>query len=534
MMHEGKNIHLEAASPWRPLRSLLFRNLLIADFASDVGAFMQAMGAAWLMTSLSSSTLEIALIQTASALPFFLLALPAGSIGDIVDRRKLILGTEFWMLAMACLLVVATFTHFITPWVLLLLTFALSIGDALESPAWRAIFPELVSKEDLSPALALNGIEFNLARAVGPALGGLVIAIAGVGTVFLLNVLSFLGVIVVIARWKRPVPKATLPAETFKGATSAAFRYVRYSPGIQRLLLRSACVIVFASAFWALLPAVARIVSHGSLGYGLLLGFFGTGAVLGAVLLQRLRKTYSIEAVVAVATTVFAGVLAGVAFLHNLWILSLFSFFGGAAWTIFMSVFNTLIQRLAPDWVRARVLAVYLFVFQGSMAIGSVLWGALAERAGLEKALLVSAVGIAACLLLRLPFSLPEPSTTLDVWNHWPKPTMFVEPEPDDGPVLVTVEYKIDPVKAQEFLEAIYKYQRIRRRDGATRWGVYYDSESPGIYVEIFLVDSWAEHQRQHDRFTIADRTVEDQVFGFARETVRVRHFIYARTLRQK
>ena len=534
MMPDGKNIHLDAASPWRPLRIPLFRNLLIADFASDVGAFMQAVGAAWLMTSLSSSTLQIALIQTASALPFFLLALPAGSIGDIVDRRKLILGTEFWMLAIACLLVVATFAHIITPWVLLLLTFALSIGDALESPAWRAIFPELVPKEDLSPALALNGIEFNLARAVGPALGGLIIAIAGVGSVFLLNVLGFLGVIVVIARWKRPVPKATLPAETFTGATSAAFRYVRYSPGIQKLLLRAACVIFFASAFWALLPAVARIVSHSSLGYGLLLGFFGTGAVLGAVLLQRLRKVYSVEAVVAVATAVFACVLAGAALLHSLWILSLFSFFGGAAWTIFMSVFNTLIQRLAPDWVRARVLAVYLFVFQGSMAIGSVLWGASAERAGLEKALLASAVGIAACLLLRLDFSLPEPTATLDVWNHWPKPSMFVEPEPDDGPVLVTVEYKIDPAEATQFLEAIHKYQRIRRRDGATRWGVYYDSESPGIYVETFLVDSWAEHQRQHDRFTIADRTVEEQVFRFVREPLRIRHFIYAKTSRRK
>jgi MFS family permease len=534
MMTAGANRHPDSASPWRPLRIPLFRNLLIADFLSDVGAFMQSVGAAWLMTSLSSSTLEIALIQTVSALPFFLLALPAGSIGDILDRRKLILGAEFWMLAMASILVVATFTHLIGPWVLLLLTFALSIGDALEAPAWSAIFPELVSGEDLSPALALNGIEFNLARAVGPALGGVIIAIAGVGTAFLLNALSFLGVIVVIARWKRPVRKASLPRETFTGATSAAFRYVRYSPGIRTLLLRSACVIFFSSAFWALLPAVARDVSRSSLGYGLLLGFFGTGAVLGVVLLQRLRKAYSVEAVIAVATAVFACVLAGTALLDNLWILSFFSLFGGAAWTIFMSVFNTLIQRLAPDWVRARVLAVYLFVFQGSMTVGSVLWGASAERAGLEKALLASAVGIAACLLLRLPFPLPEPSTTLDAWNHWRKPTMFLEPEPDEGPVLVTVEYKIAPDEAQEFLQAIHKYQRIRRRDGATRWGVYYDSESPGIYMETFLVDSWAEHQRQHARFTLADRTVEDQVFRFVREPVRVRHLVYARTLGER
>src|ERR1700732_963491 len=319
-----------SSTPWSPLRIPIFRNLLIADFVSDVGAFMQAVGAAWLMTSLSSSPLQIALIQTASALPFFILALPAGSIGDIVDRRKLILGTEFWMLAMAGILVVATFTHLVSPWLLLLLTFALSIGDALESPAWRAIFPELVPKEDLSPALALNGIEFNLARAVGPALGGMIIAVAGVTAAFLLNFVSFLGVIIVIVRWKRHVPKSKLPVETFTGATSAAIRYVRYSPGIRRLLLRSACVIFFSSAFWALLPAVAKNVSHSSLGYGLLLGFFGTGAVLGAVVLQRLRKTYSIETALAVATAVFAGVLAATALVRPLGILCFFSFWGGA------------------------------------------------------------------------------------------------------------------------------------------------------------------------------------------------------------
>lgn len=528
-MPERESPPVVSPSPWAPLRIPLFRNLVIADFISDVGSFMQAVGAAWLMTSLSSSPLQIALIQAASALPFFLLALPAGSIGDIVDRRKLILATESWMLAISIILVMATFAHLISPWLLLLLTFALSMGDAVESPAWRAIYPELVPKEELPPALTLNGIEFNLARAVGPALGGVIIAVAGVSAAFLLNVFSFLGVIVVIARWKRHVPKSNLPVESFAGATSAAIRYVRYSPGIRRLLLRSAFVIFFSSAFWALLPAIAKKISHSSLGYGLLLGFFGTGAVFGAVALQRLRKRYSVETVIAVATAAFACVLVATALVPQLWILCLFSFFGGAAWTIFMSVFNTLIQLLAPDWVRARVLAVYLFVFQGSMTVGSVLWGASAERTSLAKALLASGIGIAACLFLRLPFPLPKTSPSLDVWDHWPKPTMFAEPEPDEGPVLVTVEYKIDPDKAQEFLEAINKYQRIRRRDGATRWGVYYDSEHSGRYLEIFLVDSWAEHERQHGRFTLADRTAEDQVLRYALDPASTRHFIYAR-----
>src|ERR1700685_4360605 len=236
---------------WSPLRVPIFRNLLIADLVSDIGSFMQTVGAAWLMTSLTASTTYVALIQTASALPFFLLALPAGSIGDIFDRRRLILGTEIWVAAMAILLTVATIGHLMTPWLLLILTLALSLGDAVESPAWRTIFPELVPKEILPPALALNGIEFNLARAVGPGLGGLIIAVAGVGTAFVLNAASFIGVIFVIASWRRPARASEVPAETIRGATFAAVRYVRYSPSIRTLLVRSSCVIFFSSAFWA-------------------------------------------------------------------------------------------------------------------------------------------------------------------------------------------------------------------------------------------------------------------------------------------
>src|ERR1700684_1249759 len=271
----------QAPGPWHPLRIPIFRNLLIADLVSDIGAFMQTVGAAWLMTTLTTSPIYIALIQTASALPFFLLALPAGSLGDIFDRRKLILGTETWMLVIAVVLTVATFAGVMTPWLLLLLTLGLSIGDAVESPSWRAIFPELVDKKELPAALALNGIEFNLARALGPGLGGLIVAAVGVGAAFAFNAFSFLGMIVVIARWKRPARKSTLPLETFRGATSAAVRYVRYSPGIRTLLLRSAVLIFFTSSFWALLPMAAKEISENPITYGFLLGFFGLGAVAG-------------------------------------------------------------------------------------------------------------------------------------------------------------------------------------------------------------------------------------------------------------
>src|SRR5262249_33654246 len=273
--------------------------------------------------------------------------------------------------AVAIVIAATTVTHTMSPWLLLAMTFLLSAGDAIESPSWRAIFPELVPKEELGPAIALNGIEFNLAPAVGPGFAGLLIAVAGVGAAFSLNVMSFFGVIWVVSRWKRPIRKSQLPAETLTGATLAALRYVRYSPDVIKLLIRSASLVLFASAFWALLPAIAKNLSHGSLGYGFMLGSFGAGAVVGAIALQRAQAYFSMEKVITGATVVFALVVFGIGAERTLWLLCVFSVFGGAAWTVFMSAFNTLIQKLAPDWVRARVLAVYLLTFQGSMALGS-------------------------------------------------------------------------------------------------------------------------------------------------------------------
>jgi MFS family permease len=521
-----------SASPWRPLHIGIFRNLLISNLVSDIGAFMQAVGAAWLMTTLTNSSLYIALIQTASALPFFLLALPAGSIGDIFDRRKLILCTETWMLAVATVLTVVTFAGAMTPWLLLLLTLALSLGDAAEAPTWRAIFPELVEKDDLTPALALNGIEFNLARAVGPGLAGLIIAAVGVATTFLINAVSFLGVILVIFTWKRPTRISELPSETLQGASAAAIRYVRYSPGIRTLMLRSGIVIFFASSFFALLPALAKELSKSALGYGLLLGSFGAGAVLGAMVLQRVRSKASTEAILSTATALFGVILLSAAALHNLALLCPLMLLGGGAWTVFMSLFNTMIQNLAPDWVRARVLAAYLFVFQGSVAIGSGVWGLAAQQTSARVSLFVSGVGIAASLLLQFIIRLPNTAIDLSTWNHWGKPSMFEERATDLGPVLVSVRYVISPANAADFLNAIYRYQQVRRRDGATRWGVFFDTETPNSYLETFLVNSWLEHQRQHDRFTVSDRELEERVLSCTVEKTTVKHYISAKRTR--
>jgi MFS family permease len=517
-----------APSLWRPLRVSTFRNLLFADIASDVGTFMQSVGAAWLMVSLNAGPMYVALTQTASALPFFIFALPAGAIGDIVDRRKLILFTEAWMAAVAIVLATVTIGGLMSPLLLLILTFALSAGDAFESPTWRAILPELVSREDLASAAALNGIEFNFARAIGPALAGLVIAVAGVGTAFAINAASFVGVILVVARWRRRPRKRTTPPETLSGATLAGVRYVRFSPGLRTLLFRSGMVMFFASGLLALLPAVSHEVSKNPAGYGFLLGSFGFGAVLGALAIQRARARWSAEAAVSGGVLVFGLSMIAAGMLRNLSALNATMLTAGAAWIVFISLFNVLTLNCTPDWVRARVLAVSMLVSQGAMAGGSALWGALAARTGIHAALVWAGCGTIATAALGLLFKLPDLTVDLTPWVHWRVPITSIEDAAiaDSGPALVTVEYDVEPENQTRFLRAIRKFERIRRRDGAYRWGIFQDLERPNRYVEAFLVDSWAEHIRQHERLTHADRDVEERVRSLIREAPTVHHLI--------
>jgi MFS family permease len=516
-----------STSLWRPLRSPTFRNLLTANVVSDIGTFMQSVGAAWLMVSLNAGPMYVALIQTASALPFFLLALPAGAVGDILDRRRIILSTETWMIAVASLVAGLTLAGLMSPLLLLILTFALSSGDAFESPSWRAILPELVEKEDLQAASALNGIEFNFARAIGPALAGAVVAFAGVGIAFLVNAISFVGVIVVILRWKRPVVKRTTPPETVAGATGAAIRYVRYSPAVRRVLLRSGTGMFFASALMALLPSLAHRTSASPIGYGVLLGGFGAGAVLGALVLQRARARWPAELIVSAGIGVFGLASMAAGELNAIWLLGAVMVVGGMAWVTFLSLFNVLILNLAPDWVRARVLAIAMLVFQGAVAAGSATWGALATRRGIDTALLWAGGGAIVSTVLALFLRLPDTaSVDLTPWNPWHAPVVGAELGLD-GPVLVTVEYDVPPRRAADFLAAIREFGRIRRRDGASRWGICRDLEAPDRYVETFIVGSWDEHLRQHERMTRADSGIEASLRGYVRSEPVARHLLY-------
>jgi MFS family permease len=518
-----------AAGLWRPLRTPIFRQLLIADVVSDIGTFMQGVGSAWLMVSIGASPLLVALTQTASTLPFFLFALPAGAVGDIVDRRSLILYAEAWMLCVATALALLTIGGHMTPWLLLVLTFALSAGDAFESPSWRAVLPELVRKEDLPAASALNGIEFNIARAVGPALAGALIATAGVGAAFCVNVVSFLGVIVVVARWKRPRRVRTLPAETLGGATIAAVRYVRNVAVMRGLMLRSGVVMLFASAPFALLPAIARSVSATAIGYGALLGCFGVGAVGGALVLQRARARASTEAIVSTAVSVLGCAIVALAGVHNLPGLMALMLVCGGAWIAFISLANALVQLMAPDWVRARVLAIFMLITQGGLAAGSALWGALATRASIGTALVSAGLGTIATTALGLWMRLPDSTADVSPWNHWRMPVIVQEFAPglEQGPVLVTVEYRVASEHADAFLRVMRKYERVRRRDGASRWGLYRDLERADIYLETFLVVSWAEHLRQHERLTRGDSELERAIGALTHGELTVRHLIH-------
>jgi len=515
-------------SLWQPLRNRTLRQLFLASTVSDMGTFVQAVGSAWLMVSLGASPFFVALTQTASTLPFFLFALPAGAIGDVVDRRRLILYTEAWMTCVAIALASVTIAGRMTPLLLLALTFALSAGDAFEAPAWHAVLPELVRRDELPAVSALNGIEFNIAQALGPALGGALIAAAGVGAAFVVNVISFLGVIIAVARWKRHVGARTTPRETVRGATIAAVRYVHHVPSIRALMLRSGVVMVFGSAPLALLPAVAYRVSGSAAAYGVLLGCFGAGAIGGASLMQWVRTTASTEVVVSTAVVALGSSALAIVGVHSLPGLIGVMFLSGAAWILVVSLTGALVQMMAPDWVRARVLAIFLLVTQGGLAVGSAVWGAIASSASIDTALVWAGFGTLATTVLGLWIPLPDGAADPSPWNHWRMPAIVADlaPSLDQGPVLVTVSYRVDLENCHSFLQAMRKTERIRRRDGASRWGLYRDLERADEYLETFVVVSWAEHLRQHERAIRGDSAIEQLIQTQIKGDPVVRHFI--------
>lgn len=485
------------------------------------------------MTSLTTSPLLIALMQTAATLPVLLLGLVAGATADVFDRRRLLIFWQGWMLVVALVLSGLTLFGAISPWMLLTLTFLLSLGNAMGGPAWQAIVPELVPRAELPTAIALNSAGFNLARAIGPALGGLVVAATGAGVVFLINSLSFIAVIIMLYRWHRqPLYTSALPAERVVGAVRAGLRYVRYAPVVQGILIRAFIPIICVSALWALLPLVAqKDLNQGALGYGILNGCLGFGAVIGAALLPKLRQRFSADSQVMIATLVFAVTLLTLAFVHTVALVMFVLVLGGIAWITMTSSFNIAVQLSVPAWVQARALGTYQTVFQGSLAIGSAFWGFLAESIGISTALLWAAIGLLVGIPVALRYRLMRGAKSdLTPALNRTEPQVVIELNPEEGPVLVTVDYRIDPAQAEAFILKVHAMRLVRLRDGAIRWGIFHDTANPARYVETFVVASWLEHLRQHERVTEADRAIREQVLAFHQgdEPPIVSHLIYA------
>ena len=375
-----------------PFTEPLFRGIWLAAVVSYTGTWMQNVGAAWLMTTMTMSPLMVGLVQAAMSVPVFLVVLPAGVLADIVDRRRLLLATQSWMTLVAAVLGVLTLLHRVTPWTLILFTLLLGFGAVMNDPAWQAITPEIVSRDNYASAVALNSAGFNVARAVGPALGGAIVAAAGSGTAFLLNAASFLGVIFVLYQWKRAPHENPFPAMRFREAMATGIRYARQSAAVRAVLLRTAVFSFFAIVIFALLPIIAS--PYGSVGYGFLLGFFGAGAIAGATVISTLRRRLSLDAQVALATLVFAAVIFLLSVWHFFWLLALALFGGGVAWIQILATLNISAQTCSPAWVRARSISLYLLILQGGMAAGSTVWGAVANRFGIVHTLQVAAAGL--------------------------------------------------------------------------------------------------------------------------------------------
>jgi MFS family permease len=491
---------------------------------------MQTMGAGWLMTEMTHSPARVALVQAAQSLPMFLLALPAGVLADIIDRRTQLIVAQVWMLVFAGFLAASTFAGLTTPWWLLVMTFLIGCGAAVMTPAWSASVQEWVPRTELQPAIALISLSINISRALGPALAGVIVAVSGTAMVFLINTLSFLAVIIALLRWKRLPTVVGMPAERLVGGLRSGFRYARHAPLLQRVLLRALAFFPFASAVWALLPVlVSRELQGGASLYGVLLGCIGTGAVAGALLMPRAHALFSRDRLVAYATLAYAlanGLLAAV---PNVRVAALALLMAGASWVAILASLQVAAQTALPPWVRGRGLAMYWVVLMGGMTAGSVGWGHMAERLGIPWALAAAAaclvVGIIGTGRLRIG---GHDAVDLSPSADWPMPVTAGTPELDAGPVLVTVEYRIPPENVVRFLKAMRSLRRVRLRDGAVYWQVFRDVEQPERFVEHFVTESWAEHLRQHGRVTVADRDVQERIVALQAggERPRVIHYL--------
>jgi MFS family permease len=512
-----KLLNALARSPtFAPLREGVFRNLWLASFAANITMWMNDVTAAWVMTSLSTSPVMVALVQTASTLPVFLLGLPSGALADIIDRRRYFAATQLWVALNALLLATLALTNELTALLLLALTFANGIGLAMRWPVFSAIVPEVVPRANLGAAMALNGISMNLSRVVGPVVAGAILAVAGSGAVFALNAVLAVLAFVTILRWRSQPRTSALPGERFVGAMRVGWQHVMQSPRMKAVLVRIAFFFLQSSALLALLPLVARQVhGAGPATYTLMLACIGGGAVVAAMYFPRWRERFNRDQFVLAGTLVHALMSVLVVFAPDIWLALPAIVVLGMAWISTANSLTLAAQVALPNWVRARGMSIYQMALMGGAAAGSFLWGQVAALSSVRVAVLAAAiVGPLLWLLTRHltveggadPDFSPAPTSV---------PQVAIEVGPDEGPVMVTVEYQIDPAAAVRFAEVMHTTRRARLRQGALSWGLFRDTSAPGRYIEYFVDENWLEHQRRLERFTAADAGLREQRLAF-------------------
>ncbi|AHB47365.1 MFS transporter [Hyphomicrobium nitrativorans NL23] len=505
---------------WSPFRHSAFAMLWTATLLSNVGTWMHDVGAGWLMTELSPSPLVVAAVQAATTLPIFLFALPAGALADIVDRRRLLITVNLMLGAVAAVLAFLVSQNAVTPTTLLLVTFVMGTGAAVMAPAWQAVVPQLVPKEELTSAVALNSMGINISRAIGPALAGFLIVAYGIATPFLLNAISVIGIVAALLWWRVPASRESkVPPESIIPAMISGVRYALHSAPLKSTLVRAAAFFVFGSAFWALLPLIARQVLAGDATlYGILLGCLGAGAVAGAILLPKIKGRLGPDGTIMFGTVGLAAVIVLMALVPNWYLAAVAAALAGVCWISVLSTLNVSAQTALPNWVRARGLSIFLMVFYGSMTIGSIMWGHLASHVGIPSALLAAAAGAIVAMLLTRNVKLNQ-SEEMDLAPamHWPEPVITGDHEGERGPVMIQVPYEIAPEDRARFLDLMKDLAEARRRNGAFSWMLMEDLTVPNRFIETWREASWLHHLRHHERVTGADRLVQEEVWKLNR-----------------
>ncbi|WP_208351137.1 MFS transporter [Pseudaestuariivita rosea] len=534
MSSSGSTPAPAAATPapgaFSPFGHKAFALLWTATLISNIGTWMHDVGAGWLMTTLSPSPAVVTLVQAATTLPVFLFALYAGALADRLDKRRMLITINVILFFVISVLAVLVWLEAMTPLLLILFTLAIGTGAAFMAPAWQAIVPQLIPREKLKPAIALNSMGINISRAIGPAVAGILIASVGLAAPFALNAASHVVIIVALLLWKPAVATGTQYHGPILGDMATGLRHVRNNEALRATAIRAGAFFVFASAYWSLLPLIARQAEGGgSQLYGTLMALIGGGAVTGALLLPRLQKRLSSDIAVRVGTFGTIGALLIMAVSAAPLALMLAAFVGGVSWITVLTSFNVSAQMALPNWVRARGLAVFLMVFFGSMALGSVIWGQVATATSVSVALIVAAVGLALGIVVTRGFTVGQAETSdLTPSALWPAAPVLAGGQSADKRAMVTVEYQVRADQTAEFLATLHLFSKERLRDGATQWFVHESVEAPGLWIETFHLPSWSEHLEQHQRVTQDDADIQTRLHAFdtRADGPVVRHFV--------